>query len=66
MRNYDRTTDDVDLLALCKTNKDGVALAPRSKDVAALAKKLDPTLRVGAVKNAIRRLKAEGLIVNPK
>ena len=66
LRNYDRTIDDVELLALCKTNDDGLAMVPKSKDVAALSMELDPSLRVAAVKSAIRRLKAEGFLVNPK
>jgi hypothetical protein len=41
-------------------------MAPKAKDVAALSMELDPSLRVGAVKSAIRRLKAEGFLVNPK
>ena len=66
LRNYDRAIDDVDLLALCKTSSDGLAMAPKAKDVAALSMELDPSLRVGAVKSVIRRLKAEGFLVNSK
>ena len=61
-RNYDKSVDDVNLLALCAVNAAGVPIMPKAKDHAKVATDLDPLLKVSAVKRALGRLCKEGLI----
>ena len=62
-RNYDKSVDDVQLLALCAVDQAGVPIMPKAKDHARMAMDLDPLLKVSAVNRALTRLWKDGLII---